>query len=496
MTAVFRSSHASPFLDYFRIPYEVVGPAAGPPLPGFVGRLESSEDPGAGGTLFWLRARARAQLGTACVEGRYRLGTATFAGSVLPDSSATGRLAALGSGWRPTEAVLDMSGRRTASIWRDGAGNVFVPFDMGEVMQNFWSERYRDIGRSRAAATARTALLRGYYLARPAIPRQAQLALRRRFTRIQDRSTFPGWPLESSLHELYAWLLDLLAEVRGGPVPWLDMWPDGRTWALVLTHDVETEFGCRNLHLLRDAERAAGYRSSWNFVPERYVVEPALLDRLRAEGCEIGVHGLRHDGRDLGSRTLLEQRLPAIRRYADRWGAVGFRSPATQRVWEWMPELGFDYDSSSTDTDPYEPQPGGCCTYLPFFNEELVELPITLPQDHTLFAILPNTPPDLWVQKARRLRDQGGMALALAHPDYATDPRLAHAWQLLLDEFRDDDSAWRALPREVAQWWRRRAASTVRRERGGWRVEGPAARDGRVRLHQPGTPLHLQEAVS
>ena len=27
-----------------------------------------------------------------------------------------------------------------------------------------------------------------------------------------------------------------------------------------------------------------------------------------------------------------------------------------------MPRLGFDYDSSYTDTDPYEPQPGGCCT--------------------------------------------------------------------------------------------------------------------------------------
>ena len=51
-----------------------------------------------------------------------------------------------------------------------------------------------------------------------------------------------------------------------------------------------------------------------------------------------------------------------------------------------MPRLGFEYDSSYTDTDPYEPQPGGCCSYLPYFNESLVELPITLPQDHTVFS--------------------------------------------------------------------------------------------------------------
>jgi hypothetical protein len=498
---MFQASHRHAFLDYFRIPYEVTGQAAGAGAPegtpAFVGRLQSvSDDGNRGGTLLWVRARARAQLGNACIEDRYRLGTSMFAGHVLPDRRSAEWLPLLGAGWRPTEPIHDERGARVASVWRDEAGNVFLPFDIGEVMENFWSERYRDVGRTRTAAAAKAALLRGYYLAKPLIPRNAQLALRRGFTRVQDRATFPRWPVEDSLHDLYAWLLDVLAEVRGGPVPWLDMWPDGRTWALVLTHDVETEFGYRNMHLLRDAERAAGYRSSWNFVPERYQVEPAVLRQLRNEGCEIGVHGLRHDGRDLGSRSLFEERLPAIRGYADRWQAVGFRSPATQRVWEWMPELGFDYDSSFTDTDPYEPQPGGCCSYLPFFNEELVELPITLPQDHTLFAILQDARGDVWVDKARHLRERGGMALALVHPDYATDPRLVGAWNRLLDEFRDDDLAWQALPAEVSDWWRRRAASTLRRDRDGWRVVGPAARDGNVRIHGADAPLRISGAVS
>jgi hypothetical protein len=381
-------------------------------------------------------------------------------------------------------------------VWRSADGDVFLPFDMGEVMQNLWSERYRDVGRSRGAALAKAALLRGYYLTRPAIPRPAQLALRRRFTQVQEHTPFPRWPVEDSLHDLYAWLLGVLADIRGGPVPWLDMWPGGRSWALVLTHDVETEFGYRNMDLLRDPERAMGYRSSWNFVPERYAVDDAVLERLRDEGCEIGVHGLRHDGHDLGSRRLFDQRLPAIRAYAERWQAVGFRSPATQRVWDWMPELGFDYDSSSPDTDPYEPQPGGCCSYLPFFNEEQVELPITLPQDHTLFAILRHTSGDVWLDKARHLRERGGMALVLAHPDYATNPHLAAAWGRLLTEFQDDDTAWQALPREVAAWWRRRAASVIRRSNDGWRIEGPAAGEGSVRQATPGTPVRALRTVS
>ena len=51
-----------------------------------------------------------------------------------------------------------------------------------------------------------------------------------------------------------------------------------------------------------------------------------------------------------------------MRAYAERWEAVGFRSPATHRDWELMPLLGVDYDSSSPDTDPFEPKSGGCCT--------------------------------------------------------------------------------------------------------------------------------------
>src|SRR4029453_3244973 len=89
--------------------------------------------------------------------------------------------------------------------------------------------------------------------------------------------------------------------------------------------------------------------------------------------------------------------------------------------------LGFDYDTSYTDTDPYEPQPGGGCTYLPFFNKQLVELPIPLPQDHTLFSILQHQDGELWIRKARELRDRGGMVLVLAHPDYARDEPAAEA---------------------------------------------------------------------
>jgi peptidoglycan/xylan/chitin deacetylase (PgdA/CDA1 family) len=485
---VFESSSPFALFDYFRVPY-VVRPAQDPPGPpgsAAVHWLRAVEQPGrARRSLLWPGPGARRPGRSAPARlGRYQLAGCTFFGHVATDLPEQAR--SIGHDWRAAEQISDAEGRPVAAIWRDRDGSIFLPFDPGEVMLQFWSEGYLNVGRSSLAA-ARPALRRCYYLARPALPRAVQVKLRQAFTRVQARSSFPSWPVEDSLHNLYRWLLAAVAEIAEGPVPFLDLWPDGRSWALVLTHDVETMTGYRTMGLLRDAERELGYRSSWNFVAERYRVEDATVRALQDEGCEVGVHGLRHDGRDLASRRLMEKRLPAMRANADRWNAVGFRSPSTQRAWRLMPRLGFDYDTSYTDTDPYEPQAGGCCTYLPYFNESMVELPITLPQDHTLFFIL-HSGADVWIRKARSLRERNGMALVLSHPDYARDQRVADGYRELLETFYDDDTVWHALPREVAQWWRQRDASKLCRDGDGWRVEGPASDRGRVGFVGAGGP--------
>jgi hypothetical protein len=357
----------------------------------------------------------------------------------------------------------------------DADGALVLPFDPAEAMTGAWSERY--LGGDKRALTRRA-----YYAVRPALPRCAQIGLRRLYSRVQARTSFPRWPAEPGLHDLYDSVLGLAAELAGEPVPWIAPWPTGHSWAVVLTHDVETEAGYRSCEPLRELEVAFGFRSSWNFVPRRYRVEQSRVEQLLADGFEVGVHGLYHDGRDLASLGVLRERLPAIREYARRWHAVGFRSPATHRVWEWMPLLGFDYDSSYPDTDPFEPMGGGCCTWLPYFNEGLVELPITLPQDHTLFVIL-RRDESPWLEKAALLRARGGMALLITHPDYMREPERLDAYARFLADV-GDDGAWRALPREVSAWWRRRAASRLERTEDGWRVSGPAADEAAVTYAQ------------
>jgi hypothetical protein len=479
---VFESTHPFAFFDYFRVPYQITS-ASRAGLPPAIGRLLPEDHVRQSGpSLLWLatgshgRRRPRSHR-----LGRYQLNGFTFVGRLSTKNPAA-LLETVGAGWRPTDPIRDSRGNPVSAVWRDDHGSVFLPFDPGDVMHHLWSEKYTTVGSAALLGMVRTVMVRGYYVVRPLLPRRTQLAMRRLFARRQGRPTFPAWPIEHSLHDMYSWLFATVTGVAGRPVPWLDPWPAGRSWAFVLTHDVETDVGYADLGLLRDGERDHGYHSSWNFVPERYEVDEDTLNGLRDDGCEIGVHGLRHDGRDLGSARLLDQRLPAIRANADRWGAVGFRSPGTQRSWELMPRLGFEYDSSYPDTDPYEPQPGGCCTYLPFFNEQMVELPITLPQDHTVFEILGHTDGDLWTTKAREIRARGGMVLVLTHPDYARNGGVALAWKQLLDEFADDDSVWQALPREVASWWRRRHESSLIPDDDGWTVHGPAADEARVRL--------------
>ena len=111
----------------------------------------------------------------------------------------------------------------------------------------------------------------------------------------------------------------------------------------------------------------------------------------------------------------------------------------------------------------------------------MVELPITLPQDHTLFTILQPSDADVWLRKAHLLRERNAMALVLTHPDYSHDPRIFEGYRRLLDAFQETTPSARTAA-DVAAWWRQRAASRIRGNGGGWRIEGPASTEGKVRF--------------
>jgi len=469
---MFLTTEAVPFFDYLRIPYRIDGGGSAGLPDGFgAASLELNRDR----RMMWP-AESGDLVARAGIHGEYELGGSPLFAHLVPDDEMK---SALGPGWHSAEAVRGRDDRMAASVWRDANGSVCLPFDPGQALLAFWSEGYQRITSGRHAQGPSRAL-RLYYRLRPIVPRRVQIALRRQYARRSTRGGFPRWPVEPALHDLLRNLYGVAEEVAGEPPPWIAPWPAPYEWAIVLTHDVEGMDGYRRIGDLLALETELGFRSAWYFVPRRYTVQAETLRQIEGAGGEIGLHGLFHDGRDLASPKLLESRLPEMRRHAARYGAIGFRSPATQRQWELMPMLGFDYDSSYSDTDPYEPQPGGSCAWLPYAIGEMVELPITLAQDHTLFVILSHTDAGVWLDKAALLRERGGMALMLTHPDYLGDETARSAYREVLEAHADDATAWRALPREVSAWWRRRASSDVVRDGDAWRVRGPAEGEATV----------------
>jgi glycosyltransferase involved in cell wall biosynthesis len=93
-----------------------------------------------------------------------------------------------------------------------------------------------------------------------------------------------------------------------------------------------------------------------------------------------------------------------------------------------------------------------------------VELPYTLPQDSTLFLILKETSPDIWLRKLDWVAERGGMALINVHPDYVCmdGEQLSRRtfpvanYRQLLDRVRQryGESCWRPLPGELATWYK------------------------------------------
>lgn len=191
-----------------------------------------------------------------------------------------------------------------------------------------------------------------FYTIKPLIPRSVQIALRRQIAKYKRKKYAHIWPIDPRAGE--------------APPGWPG-WPDGKQFALVLSHDVDTRKGYDNVLKLAELEEGLGFRSSFNFVPERYgKISLDLLDELRRRGFDVAVHGLKHDGKLFLSKRVFDRRAERINAYLAEWGTRGFTSPSMHHNLGWLTKLDIDYSISTFDTDPFEPQPDGVRTIFPF----------------------------------------------------------------------------------------------------------------------------------
>ncbi len=301
---------------------------------------------------------------------------------------------------------------------------------------------------------------RMYYDLKPLLPRPVIGLLRRAYGRHDDRAGGLNWPSESRYADfLQAVLVYVLKSRELESATYVSLWPDDRRLAFVLTHDVELREGHDFVMKVVELEERYGFRSSFNFVPERYRTDQGLLSELKARGFEFGVHDLNHDGKLFRSRAIFDSRAERINAELARTGAAGFRTALTHRNPEWMQALNLEYDLSFFDSDPFEPIPGGTMSLWPFILGRFVELPYTLVQDYTLTEVLGETTPQLWLEKVDFIAARRGMALLNSHPDYLRRPKTWNLYEAFLAEMADRTDVWHALPRDVARWWRARIAA-------------------------------------
>jgi hypothetical protein len=87
---------------------------------------------------------------------------------------------------------------------------------------------------------------------------------------------------------------------------------------------------------------------------------------------------------------------------------------------------------------------------------------------------------ELWRSSIQVIQAYQGLVLLILHPDCMTSVEKLEAYDEFLQGMKNEPGFWHALPKQVARWWRDRQGSQLVQADSGWRIEGPAAEQGRV----------------
>jgi hypothetical protein len=271
-----------------------------------------------------------------------------------------------------------------------------------------------------------------------------------------------------------------LVVAAGRAIPRIAFWRKGKSHALAITHDVETKLGLEEgAGRCADIESKLGVRSTWNIPSERYPLSSKLLISLASAG-EVGGHDTKHDGRlifeSFDNKVERVGRCKARLESLSKREVRGFRSPLLQHGRELLGALGkagYMYDSSAPSWEPLSPtslKPHGVGTVFPFFVSGVLEIPVSLPQDHQLIRVSGLTTSEAveeLFRVSRWVRGVGGACVLLVHPDYEFgQPENMEEYYRLLEKFKLDPECEILTLGELAEWWTNRANSRIEMRNG------------------------------
>lgn len=281
----------------------------------------------------------------------------------------------------------------------------------------------------------------------------------------------------------------------GKTIPRIAFWRRGKSYALAVSHDVESQVGLEDgASKLVEVEKELNIRSSWNIPSERYPLSSQLLTFLAKTG-EVGAHDTRHDGRLLfASYEDKVERLIQCKEKLEHLAkreVRGFRSPLLQHsrdILNAVGQAGYKFDSSVPSWEALSPtslRPHGVGTIFPFMISGIVEVPVSLPQDHQLIragGLSVTEAVDRLIDVSRWVKGVQGVCVLLVHPDYEFGLEGGQdEYRRLLQSFHSDPSCDIMTLGEIAEWWASRGQSQINMT------------DGKASLQQPKSLAGEQE---
>ena len=236
---------------------------------------------------------------------------------------------------------------------------------------------------------------------------------------------------------------------------------NGKKYAYIVTHDVDTRKGLQRARCLKKLEEKYDVPSAWYIPSKRYKLNLETIKELANYG-EIGAHDTRHDGKlaQLPKRKLIERLLEAKRtleRIA-RQPVEGFRAPILQHnfmIIQALEDAGYTYDTSIPTWEPKHPytrKPHGIATVYSLTLNGLTEIPVTLPQDHQLLHVSGLTPREVikkWLDMTSVVKNLGGLCTFLVHPDYELANMKLDLYEELVNTIASDSQAWITVPSKI-----------------------------------------------
>jgi hypothetical protein len=238
----------------------------------------------------------------------------------------------------------------------------------------------------------------------------------------------------------------------------------GANSCVTLTHDIDTEKGLSRASLVKKLEEKYDIKSTWYIPTKHYPLNYEIVKELANHG-EVGVHGTKHSGNlvRLPSQKLFSQFSEAKAFLEKISGSTiqGFRSPLLQHnsaILAHLNKAGYVYDTSIPTWEPKHPQtmsPFGIGTVFPLNIHGMVEIPVSIIQDHQLLYVSGLTAKETlsqWLSFMSVIKEVGGCSVFLSHPEYKFfDAENISIYEDLLNVITLDSKIWLSTPNEIAK---------------------------------------------